>query len=84
MKEIKFMIDSLFYITCRCLVLANKGGKSIEERYVELKEAQKAYKACRLLEIILDRARERHDITEAEYEFVSSALDAAVESEVGL
>lgn len=78
------MINSMFYITCRCLVLANKGGKSIEEQRAELAEAQKAYEMCQLLELTIHRAHDNHDITESEYKFVLSALNAAVESEVGL
>ena len=40
MNSVKSMINSMFYITCRCLVLANKGGKTIEEQCAELAEAQ--------------------------------------------
>lgn len=67
MNTVKFMINSLFYITCRCLVLANKGGKSIEEQCAELAEAEKAYEMCRLLELTIDKAHNRHAITETEY-----------------
>lgn len=84
MNTVKFMINSMFYITCRCLVLANKGGKTIQEQYAELAEAQKAYEMCRLLELTIDKAHNCHDISETEYKFVLSALNAAVDSEVGL
>lgn len=80
----KFMINSMFYIVCRCLVLANKGGKTIEEQCAELAEAQKAYEMCRLLELTIHRAHDSHDITETEYKFVLRALESAVDSEVGL
>lgn len=84
MNTVKCMINSMFYITCRCLVLANKGGKSIEEQCAEIAEAQKAYEMCRLLELTIHRAHDSHDITETEYKFVLRALESAVDSEVGL
>ena len=84
MNTHKFMINSMFYITCRSLVLANKGGKSIEEQCAELAEAQKAYEVCTLLELTIDRAYKCHDISETEYKFVLRALESAVESELGL
>lgn len=84
MNTVKLMINSMFHITCRCLVLANKGGKSIEEQCAELAEAQKAYEMCRLLELTIHCAHDSHDITETEYKFVLRALESAVDSEVGL
>lgn len=84
MSTIKFMINSMFYITCRCLVLANKGGTTIGEQVAELAEAQKAYEMCRLLELTIDMAHNCHDISETEYKFVLRALESAVDSEVGL
>lgn len=84
MNTVKLMINSMFYITCRCLVLANKGGKSIEEQCAELAEAEKAYEMCRLLELTIHKAHNCHDISESEYKFVLSALNAAVDSDVGL
>lgn len=84
MNTVKLMINSMFYITCRCLVLANKGGKSIDEQCAQLAEAQKAYEMCRVLELTIHRAHDSHDITETEYKFVLRALESAVVSEVGL
>lgn len=84
MNTVKLMINSMFYITCRCLVLANKGGKSIDEQCAQLAEAQKAYEMCRLLELTIHRAHDSHDITETQYKFVLRALESAVDSEVGL
>lgn len=84
MNTVKCMINSMFYVTCRCLVLANKGGKTIEEQVAELTEAQKAYEMCRLLELTIHRAHDNHSITETEYKFVLRALESAVDSEVGL
>lgn len=84
MNTVKFMINSMFYITCRCLALANKGGKSIEEQCAELAEAQKAYEMCRLLELTIDKAHNCHDISETEYKFVLRELESAVDSEVTL
>lgn len=84
MNTVKCMINSMFYVTCRCLVLANKGGKSIDEQCAQLAEAQKAYEMCRLLELTIHIAHDIHDITETEYKFVLRALESAVDSEVGL
>ena len=84
MNTVKCMINSMFYVTCRCLVLANKGCKSIDEQCAQLAEAQKAYEMCRLLELTIHRAHDSHDITETEYKFVLRALESAVDSEVGL
>ena len=84
MNTVKCMINSMFYVTCRYLVLSNKGGKTIEEQRVELVEAEKAGTMCRLLEFTTHRAHDSHDITETEYKFVLRALESAVDSEVGL
>lgn len=81
MNTVKCMINSMFYVTCRCLVLSNKGGKTIEEQLAELVEADIM---CQLLELTIQRAHDSHDITETEYKFVLRALESAVDSEVGL
>lgn len=84
MSTVKCMINSMFYVTCRCLVLSNKGGKTIEEQLAELVEAEKADIMCQLLELTIQRAHDSHGITETEYKFVLRALESAVDSEVGL
>lgn len=84
MNTVKFMIDSMFYITCRCLVLSNKGGKTIEDQCAELVEAEKAGRMCQLLELTIHSAHNRHELTETEYKFVLRALESAVDSEVKL
>lgn len=84
MNTVKCMVNSMFYITCRCLVSSNKGGKTIEEQLAELVQAEKAGTMCQLLELTIHRAHDSHDITETEYKFVLSALEAVVDSEVGL
>lgn len=81
MNTVKFMINCMFYIICRAIVLSNKGGKTIEEQFAELAKAQTTYAMCRVLELTTVKARECHDITETEYKFVLRALQAVVDSE---
>lgn len=84
MCKVKDMIDSMFHLTCMNLVSSNKGGNSIEGHIYEWLTAQRAYELCSQLENAIHKAYVLNCITETECKFVLSALEAAVDSEVGL
>lgn len=83
-NNVKDMINSMFFHVCRCLVLSNKGGNSIEEKIDASLNAQSAYKRYSQLKNAMYKAYLLNFITETEYKFVLRALKSVVNSEMGL